>query len=237
MKKQMLLKVVIAAQLSEVTASCNSIRGARPCRPRRNRMTQLQQFKLDDRINAAKSHTAPLREVTGYTSNINDEENSIGETSNIIRPANWRTLVSEDFNRGLGVFQRGSVDANHYKQTEDRKGVVRIQRGEGMSPILKSNTIGLDQSVSMIRVIFSFKGLGIEDADRFCLDHSLDDGVSWSEEKCWSSCEDFRNNIWYDAEIVEFTARDSDKLQIRFRCNEGATTDDILIDNVEIQAS
>ncbi|KAL7479829.1 hypothetical protein ACHAW6_005551 [Cyclotella cf. meneghiniana] len=238
MKKQMLsFKAVVAAQFSVVAANYNTIRGAKPCGSRSRCNTQGRYKKRDNASIMAKSRTNPLRNADSYISAMIDGGNSTDKTSNFGRPAKWTTIVSEDFNRGLGVFQAGSKDTIHYKQTEDRKGVARIQGGEGLSPVLMSNTIGLYQSVSMFRVIFSFYGLGIEDADSFCLDHSLDGGASWSEEKCWNSCEDFRNNVWYDDEMVKFTTKDADRLRIRLRCNGGDTKDDILIDKIEIQVS
>jgi hypothetical protein len=224
MKQAILFTVALTVQAS---ASFHSIRGTES--------SASQQSDLRDRDVASSIHRM-LRKRIHHTqdtivvdnSSVNNHKSSIGDT-------NWRTLTSEDFNDGMGLFDRGNRSVAYHKKAKDRTGVVRIKGNKRMLASVATSTMKLHESYSNYKVVFSFQGLGIEDADSFCLDYTFDDGASWTESRCWNSCEDFRNNVWYDGEAVQFKAMDVDRLSIRFRCNGENNMDDILIDKVEIQ--
>ncbi|KAL3803201.1 hypothetical protein HJC23_003476 [Cyclotella cryptica] len=145
----------------------------------------------------------------------------------------WADILEENFDGNFGQFNAGGVDVMYYPSVMKRNGVVRIQNnGEGST--LYSNKLTLDRSFSRFRVTFSFYSNSMEIfSDSFCLDVMADE-AGWTEEKCWLSFFDFRNDQWYD-ETVEFTVGRADSLRIRFRCAATSEYDDVLFDTVKLE--
>mmetsp|Transcript_23992 Transcript_23992/g.49686 ORF Transcript_23992/g.49686 Transcript_23992/m.49686 type:complete len:248 (+) Transcript_23992:974-1717(+) len=186
--------------------------------------TYLQCGSLDDEETVAEEKM--MKGNSGMIAN----DISIGEDLE-----RWSILFEEDFLRGFGVFNKGGRDAVHYKFAKERKGVVRIQDGNGESSAVFSNKIILEEGYSMLKVCFSFYGIGMERVDSFCLDHSIDASSKWVEERCWFGRVDFPNKLWIDDVCVEFSVpAGADTISIRFRCHGDERRDDILIDKVAI---
>jgi trypsin len=148
----------------------------------------------------------------------------------------WRTVLYEDFEKGYGAFTRGGRHAKFYKSAKLRSGVIGIQNGKGPKSSFYSEDIRVDGQ-SDFKVTFSFLGLYMEDDDSFCLDYSSDSGKKWNEVECWSTNKnDFRNKIWQDNVSVEFSDKSADEINIRFRCNGNSNKDDVLFDEIEVEA-
>ncbi|KAL7468963.1 hypothetical protein ACHAXS_009199 [Conticribra weissflogii] len=188
--------------------------------------TYMQCDNLEGELEVAKEKI--MQENSGMIAN---DASGGGETGG------WSILIEEEFLRGFGVFNKGGRDAVHYKIAKERIGVVRIQDGNGEASSIFSNKFILDEGYSMLKVCFSFYGIGMERVDSFCLDHSIDASSKWVEERCWFGRVDFPNKVWIDDVCVEFTVpTGADTISLRFRCHGDERRDDILIDKVTIHA-
>jgi trypsin len=148
----------------------------------------------------------------------------------------WRTVLYENFDKGYGSFTRGGRHAKFYKSAKFRDGVIGIQNGKGPKSSFYSDDIRLDGK-SDIKVTFSYMAISMEDNDSFCLDYSTDSGKKWNEVDCWStSMSDFANKIWQDGVSVTFSAKNADEINIRFRCNGNSNKDDVLFDEIKVEA-
>ena len=148
----------------------------------------------------------------------------------------WKTVLFEDFEKGYGSFYRGGRHTKFYKSAKFRSGVIRIQNGKGSVSSFHSRDIRVDGQTEF-KVTFSFMAISMEDDDSFCLDYSADSGKKWNEIECWSTGKnDFENKIWQDDISVEFSDRKADEINIRFRCNGNSNKDDVLFDNIEVEA-
>lgn len=160
-----------------------------------------------------------------------DAPNSSGVDPDFVN-GNWRSIVSEDFKGGMGQFRGGGKGTKHYVSAKGRSGVVRIQE----SSSFELNEHKLDKNYSKIKVDFSFYALQFDTDDQFCLDFSTDGESNWTEQECWSVF-DFTNKRWYDKTSVVFDAPNANTLKIRFRCDGDSKHDDVLFDDIEIQAA
>jgi hypothetical protein len=48
------------------------------------------------------------------------------------------------------------------------------------------------------------------------LDFSLDDGASWTEQRCWNVAEDFESDVWYSTSKV-LESNTAASLSVRLR--------------------
>mmetsp|Transcript_43670 Transcript_43670/g.91885 ORF Transcript_43670/g.91885 Transcript_43670/m.91885 type:complete len:460 (-) Transcript_43670:89-1468(-) len=167
----------------------------------------------------------------------NTQDQSDVETQNLSNQGGWRTIIEEEFTRGLGLFNQRGNDARRYSSAMNRAGVVRMAGGEGGSS-MQSNEIhprnNLFSEFSRFKVSFSFYAIEMEHSDDLCLDYELDNGKI-TGEKCWSSLNAFDNGRWYDDMSLEFAASHAERLRIRFRVNGDDAEDDVLFDSVRIQ--
>lgn len=148
----------------------------------------------------------------------------------------WRTVLYENFDKGYGSFSRGGRHSKFYKSAKFRDGVIGIQNGKGPKSSFYSQDIRVDGK-SDFKVTFSYMAISMEDNDSFCLDYSTDSGNKWREVKCWSTRKnDFNNKVWQDGVSVEFSDRNADEINIRFRCNGNSNKDDVLFDEIEVEA-
>lgn len=148
----------------------------------------------------------------------------------------WSTVLYENFDKGYGSFTRGGRHTKFYKSAKFRDGVIGIQNGKGRKSTFYSEDIRVDGK-SDFRVTFSYMAISMEDNDSFCLDYSTDSGEKWSEVECWSTGKnDFGNKVWQDGVSVEFSNRNADEINIRFRCNGNSNKDDVLFDEIELEA-
>jgi trypsin len=135
----------------------------------------------------------------------------------------WFVVVDEDFKTGYGLFESSSRSALHYKFAKDRVGVVRMKSQDAT---LHSNSVSINSHA--IQVTFAVNFPHIVEGDNFCLDFSLDDGASWTQQRCWNVAEDFESDVWYStSELLESDTAAS--LSIRFRGNI-----DFLLDQVQL---
>lgn len=74
----------------------------------------------------------------------------------------------------------------------------------------------------------------MEPDDQFCLDLCFNEELAWEVTQCWSSGNDFENNVWNDNVSVEFNRTNVQSLRIRFRY-VGSNMSDVLIDEVTIE--
>lgn len=144
-------------------------------------------------------------------------------------------LLREEFTTGFGSFISGGSDTKYYPSAKDRLGVARIQDGSGEEAYIYSKKIPLPSSYSTMKVTFSFYGLSMESDDSFCLDYSIDESSNWVDVQCWNGEEDFKNKVWYDDTIVEFSANNADSIRVRFRCEGDNNKDDVLFDYVQVE--
>jgi trypsin len=148
----------------------------------------------------------------------------------------WRTVLYENFDKGYGSFSRGGRHSTFYKSAKFRDGVIGIQNGKGPKSSFYSQDIRVDGK-SDFKVTFSYMAISMEDNDSFCLDYSTDSGNKWREVECWSTRKnDFNNKVWQDGVSVEFSDRNADEINIRFRCNGNSNKDDVLFDEIEVEA-
>ena len=154
-----------------------------------------------------------------------------GSSSGGGKTENWRTIASENFEKGMGLFKKTEKFTRYRTVSRKRKGVLVIQKKSTAS----SKIIPLRAAYSKIKVSFSFLALGMEEDDSFCLDNRGDEG--WEQVKCWSAPKDFKNKQWYDNRSVEFPVGSRTDISIQFRCVGNAKKDDVLIDKVVIQGS
>jgi trypsin len=134
-----------------------------------------------------------------------------------------RAIIGEDFKTGYGLFQQSARSAVHYKFANDRVGVIRMKNNDAS---LYSSSIDVDST--SIRVSVSVNCHRIVESDNFCLDYSLNDGSSWTEQKCWYVADGFEPDVWYSKSEV-FESNSAESLMIRFR-----GSGDWLLDQVEI---
>ena len=146
----------------------------------------------------------------------------------------WRTVLWEDFQQGYGSFQRGGRHAKFLKSKQNRSGIVGIQNGKGLKSSFYSQDISVSGN-SDFKVTFSYMAVAMEDDDSFCLDYSTDSGKKWKQVECWSGSK-MPNKVWVDDVSVEFSDRNNDEINIRFRCDGNSNKDDILIDSVKVEA-
>jgi hypothetical protein len=151
---------------------------------------------------------------------------------------NWVTIIEDDFKSGFGFMNSGGADAKYLDNKKDRDGVLDIQDNNGDESSVHSNPIITDTAYSSFRVVFSVYMLGMEEDDKFCFDYSADGGITWTEQQCWKSPDDFTAKSWYDDVSTEFQVNTS-SLAIRFRCvgTTGDNKDDVLIDKISVQGS
>jgi len=140
----------------------------------------------------------------------------------------WRTVVDEDFSGGFGTFKSDGQGSKYYRSAKDRSGVARIQETSSISSI----DLALNKNESIVRVNFSAYVVIFELDDEVCLDASIG-GSDYVEQRCWSLGH-VNNKEWTDMS-ADFDA--SGSLSIRFRCNGDSKHDDVLIDEVQVQAS
>lgn len=173
---------------------------------------------------------------SGESSSSSGSVTSSGSDSSSSSSSSWKTLVSEDFDSGYGMFKDGGSDVAFYNEVKGRTGVVRIQAGNGRRSSVFSNNVMLNnESYDKYRVVFSFFANNMESDDRFCLDYSTNGGSVWKKQKCWDSGSDFNNLQWYDNEVVYLNPASATSLIIRFRCDGDSAQDDVLFDKVVIQ--
>lgn len=153
-----------------------------------------------------------------------DSRSNVGSSGSGI----WRTVVNENFSGGFGTFKSDGQGSKYYPSAKNRSGVARIQETSSISSI----DLTLHNNESIVRVNFSAYVVVFEPNDEVCLDVSIDDS-EYVQQRCWS-LSDISNKEWINMS-ADFTA--SDSLSIRFRCNGDSKHDDVLIDEVQVQAS
>lgn len=142
----------------------------------------------------------------------------------------WRSIMTEDFEGGMGSFRASSGGTKHVVQDKGRSGLVNIQEDSSVS-----SEINLEgKTYSKFKVDFSFLTLHMDDDDSFCFEFkSNSSGWKRSPDTCWSG--DFTNKRWEDMSF-EFDAPNTESLEIRFQCMSDHKHDDVLIDKVSCEA-
>lgn len=106
----------------------------------------------------------------------------------------WETILTEDFEKDLGKFSRGS-DVLYLADRFERSGVVMLKNGSENidASTIYTESITLSKPFSAFRVTMSIFGNGyMASGDKkLCLDFSTNDSADWRNSKCWTGGRDF----------------------------------------------
>merc|ERR1712176_1161830 len=178
----------------------------------------------DDSVPTSEPTLSPTFAPTLSPSLESDSRSNLGSSGSGI----WRTVVDENFSGGFGTFKSDGQGSKYYPSAKNRSGVARIQETSSISSI----DLTLHNDESIVRVNFSAYVVVFEPDDEVCLDVSIDDS-EYVQQRCWS-LSDISNKKWVNMS-TDFDAWGS--LSIRFRCSGDSKHDDVLIDEVQVQAS
>ena len=144
----------------------------------------------------------------------------------------WIDIIKEDFDKGFGKFNDGGYNTKYYTFIKEWLGVICIQDGHYIDSSIYSDRIPFDKPYAKFKVLFAFYSNSMELYDHFCLDYCVNNGLDWSQEKCWYTYNDFENGLWYDDTTIEFAAVSAlDSLRTQFRCS---LNDDVLFDKIKV---
>jgi len=195
------------------------------------------QFSRDGDISNTSS-TRPATMATGEASRPTE--------SNYVNP-NWRTVLSEDFDLDFGqneMVAGGDVHVKHYPTAFGKKGVARIQKGNGSASSFATKPISTNRSMSHNtsgntrssdwKVTFEYQGIGMEEnEDSFCVRLQVNKG-DWTDLKCYLSGVDFKNGEWRTDTIPFSVVDTADEIRVGWICNGDKRSDGVVFNSVEV---
>ena len=155
------------------------------------------------------------------------------------RMPEWTSILKEEFTTGFGQFNDGGTDAMYTPAKFRRKGLVMIKkgtRGHEQASVYSDNIPLQGRGYSRFKVVFSFYANNMEPGDRFCLDHSVNGAVAWSQTQCWAQGTDFENGEWNDDVAQEFSsaAQIANSIRIRFHGLSEENNDRVFFDEIQL---
>ncbi|MEF8847626.1 MAG: LamG-like jellyroll fold domain-containing protein [Candidatus Thermoplasmatota archaeon] len=166
----------------------------------------------------------------------------IGKCYNNSLPASWNILTYDDFEQGFGNYTDGGRDCQLYtggSYAYQGNNAVNIQDDSGI-PSSFYHTNGIDVSTTgytSIKIDFWYIAHSMENWESFLVEYY--DGIQWNIISEYEKGNDFENNQFYHETI---TINETDysfpsNMKIRFRCDASSDFDDIIIDQVYVNAT
>ncbi len=145
---------------------------------------------------------------------------------------------SEDYEQSIGIWNDGGTDCQRISNTTYATSgsySIRIRDNSGAQSSVYSDNINASTAQS-IEVTFSFKANSMETNEDFLLELSSDGGSTYSLVKDWKSGSDFSNNITYTVTtVINSLAGFTQTTRLRFRCDASTNSDQVYIDDVNIE--
>lgn len=168
----------------------------------------------EDAANAAPSPTpSPIAKPTGPSS------------------LSWRTIASESFDAGPGVFMLGMDAKMEDKKCQSNGNCVKISKNKVTSSIQIQIGVSL---LSHLEITFDFYSDGLKNGEAIRLEHAFVGSNKWSLARSWVMGEGtFPDKVWTSTVAIWKLSDSSDQmLQLRFRCTsekKGFYIDNIVI--------
>lgn len=178
-------------------------------------------------------------EVTFIANDGNGGTNSITVQITVqAASSDWTQLTYDDFESGWGNYVDGGTDCVLYKNSKyahQGSQAANIQSGSGTASSFRSQNLDVS-SYSELKVGFWYMPVSMESGDTFRLDYF--DGSQWRRVKRWAAITDFRSFTFYSdtVTILKSGYAFPASARIRFVCEGGDATDDVMIDEITVSA-
>lgn len=144
----------------------------------------------------------------------------------------------ESYELSMGIWNDGGVDCQRISNTTyANTGIFSIRIRDNSGNASSMSTTNIDAAnIQEIKVTFSFKSNSMESNEDFFLEISSNGGSTYTIVEDWISGIDFNNNIMYSAEVtINSLAQFSSSTRLRFRCDASTNSDQVYIDDVNIE--
>ncbi len=144
------------------------------------------------------------------------------------------TLSNDSFESDFGSWIAGGADVARLRRHANT-GIysVRLRDNSGVASSIYTDVLDLSNYTTLV-VSFSYTPFGMEQDEDFLLEISTDGGATFSIVRDWKAGTDFVNRTSYE-EIVSIDQLSSTTV-LRFRNDASANNDQILLDDIVVEA-
>lgn len=180
--------------------------------------------------------TAGCHEICFTATNVNNQFRTVFiDDIRITGGDCYRIFDVEDFEEGLGIWNSGGSDANHYNYASyafSGSHFIGLRDDTNTSTITTDN-LNL-RNASTVKINFNYHTYSMDSsAEDFWLQISTDGGETFSTIEEWNLNDEFVNGQRYN-ETVEIQQAFSTETQFRFRCDASSNYDYVFIDDISI---